>query len=140
MPGKETILVVDDDREIVRATMLRLVATGYKPIAAYDGVEAMQRMIEECLDAVLLDVRMPGLDGLAVLEQMRKSPELSKLPVIMLSASLRDQHKAIKAGARLFLTKPHRGDDLLEALSFVLTATSHEEPPAAPIPQASSTG
>lgn len=122
LPANGTILVVDDDREIVRGTMVRLASAGYKPIAAYDGLEAIQRINDDRPDAMLLDVRMPGLDGLGVLEQMRGSTAMSRLPVIMLSASLRDQNKALNAGARYFLPKPYRGEELLQALRGVLTS------------------
>lgn len=134
MPANGTILVVDDDREIVRGTMVRLANAGYNPIAAFDGLEAMDRLNHDHPDAMLLDVRMPGLDGLGVLDQLRESTEMSNLPVIMLSASLRDQNKALNAGARYFLPKPYRGEDLLQALRGVLADDTPQARQPAPQP------
>ena len=117
------ILVVDDDAEIVRGTVLRLRVAGYETAAAYDGAEALEQLESNRPDVMLLDVRMPGVDGLTVLNRMEQQGD-AKTHVIMLSASLRDQGTALRAGARFFLAKPYRGDDLLQAVQRVLAEPS----------------
>jgi DNA-binding response OmpR family regulator len=119
------ILVVDDDEEIVRGTTVRLRSAGYQTIAAFNGADAINGAKRNRPDAILLDVRMPGLDGLAVLKQLQEADDTCRVPVIMLSASLCDQRTALNAGARFFLAKPYRGDELLEVVQHV---TAHSEP------------
>ena len=127
MAPHRKIMVVDDDAEIVCGTMLRLRAAGYDATAAYDGGEALAQLETSRPDVMLLDVRMPGVDGLTVLKRMDHGAA-DNVPVIMLSASLRDQGRALRAGARFFLAKPYRGDDLLQAVQRVLS----EPQPSAP--------
>jgi CheY-like chemotaxis protein len=113
------ILIVDDDEDIVRGTAVRLRAAGYDTIAAYSGLEVRGSVERGRPDAILLDVRMPGLDGLAVLKVLQAGKETRRVPVIMLSASLSHQHQALNAGARFFLVKPYRGIDLLQVIQQV---------------------
>ncbi len=123
-----TILIVDDDEEIVRGTTVRLRAAGYETCAAYNGADALRSL--GCIrpDAILLDVRMPGLDGLAVLKLLQEDMDTRPVPVIMLSASLCDQRTALNAGARFFLAKPYRGAELLQVLQQVTEPSGHGEP------------
>ncbi len=120
MTPNAKIMIVDDDAEIVRGTTLRLRAAGYQTTAAHDGAEALELLKIDRPDLMLLDVRMPGIDGLTVLKHMEQLAT-GKCDVIMLSASLRDQGTALRAGARYFLAKPYRGDDLLRAVRRVLS-------------------
>lgn len=110
------VLVVDDDREIVLGTTLRLRFAGYEPVAAFDGRAGISAALEQRPDVAILDVRMPEMDGLAVIRELKSCRETCDIPVIMLSASLRDKRRALEAGARFFLTKPCRSADLIEAV------------------------
>jgi two-component system chemotaxis response regulator CheY/two-component system alkaline phosphatase synthesis response regulator PhoP len=114
------ILIVDDDDEIVRGMSVRLGAAGFQIIAACDGAEALCAVERSLPDVILLDVRMPGIDGLTVLRRLQECDETRHVPVIMLSASLCDQRTALSAGARYFLAKPFRGGELIQFVQQVM--------------------
>lgn len=99
------ILVVDDDREIVKAIEIYLKREGYNVIKAYDGIEAMNSLKENEIHLVILDIMMPNQDGLATLEKIRKN---SFIPVILLSAKSEDYDKisGLEIGADDYITKP----------------------------------
>lgn len=101
----EKILVVDDDREIVRAIALLLEAEGYQVLRAYDGMEALDRAVDPELRLILMDVMMPRLDGLSAVLRIR---ERRNLPVILLSAKSEESDKVLglSMGADDYLTKP----------------------------------
>ena len=99
------ILVVDDDREIVKAIEIYLKREGYNVIKAYDGIEAMNSLEENEIHLVILDIMMPNQDGLTTLEKIRKN---SSIPVILLSAKSEDYDKisGLEIGADDYITKP----------------------------------
>ena len=120
------VLVVDDDYDIARVTDLRLRAAGISTLRAHSGSEGLQLATREHPDAIVLDVRMPDMDGLQVLSRLREREDTRRIPVVMLSASLRDLHKGLDAGASVFLTKPYRGQTLIDAVQKVIsTSSSH---------------
>jgi two-component system sensor histidine kinase/response regulator len=116
------ILVVDDNaqnRELARAT---LEDEGYEVVLANDGVAALEVFEREHPDCVLLDVRMPGLDGFAVCTRLRALPEGGDVPIVFLTA-LRDVDtfdQALRAGGDDFLTKPVRPTELLVRVQTAL--------------------
>lgn len=81
---KKTILVVDDEREFLNMVRMRLEANDYEVLTASDGKEALAAVRKEKLDAVLLDILMPGMNGLEVLKRIRK--EKKHLPVFIITA------------------------------------------------------
>ncbi|MCR5704396.1 MAG: response regulator transcription factor [Eubacterium sp.] len=99
------ILVCDDDREIVEAIEIYLTKEGYHVIKAYDGVEAMEKLSENEIHLLLIDVMMPRLDGLRATLKIRES---SSVPIIILSAKSEDNDKIIglDVGADDYITKP----------------------------------
>ncbi len=117
-------LVVEDDRAIAEGVVLRLTYAGYDAVAAFDGIQGREMIRSFNPDIVLLDVRMPGKDGLTVLREIRRGQEHPHPPVIMLSASLQDRQTALDAGAQYFLSKPYRSATLLAAIESALTKTS----------------
>ena len=80
----ECVLVVDDDREIVRAIAILLEKEGYQVCRAYDGLQALDALMSREIHLILMDIMMPKLDGLSALMKIR---EQRNLPVIVLSAS-----------------------------------------------------
>lgn len=107
-----TILVCDDERDIVAALRIYLEAEGYRVLTAYDGREALSVVGSENVQLVLLDIMMPGLDGLHVLTALR---EEHNLPVILLTAKSEDSDKVLglNVGADDYITKPFNPVELL---------------------------
>ena len=79
------ILVVDDERHIVRLVQVNLERAGYEVITAFEGKNALVKVVVEKPDLVVLDAIMPGMDGFEVLQYIRKYPATRELPVIMLT-------------------------------------------------------
>ena len=92
MDTKETVLVVDDDREIVGAIALALEKEGYRVLRAYDGMEALDHALDPELRLILMDVMMPRLDGLSAVLRIR---ERRNLPIIVLSAKSEESDKVL---------------------------------------------
>lgn len=86
MERKAKILVVDDDPDFVAATRVVLESKPYEVIVAYDGDEGLKKAREERPDLIILDVIMPMKDGFMVCQQLKKDPQLSSIPVLMLTA------------------------------------------------------
>lgn len=116
MPSIPMILVIDDDHDVVFGASLRLRAAGYQTLVAYDGQQGIGVAKDRHPDAIVLDVRMPRLDGLAALSRLRTSRDTRDIPIVMVSASLIDRHAALDAGARFFLSKPYQPESLLAAV------------------------
>jgi two-component system response regulator AtoC len=120
MDAPPTVLVADDDRTIRRNLVLFLRSEGYRTLEAADGQEALAGIARDAPDAVLLDLKMPGRDGLEVLREL--GPALAELPVIVVTA-LGGSTAAIEAmrrGAYDYLTKPFDLDEVLLTLKRAL--------------------
>jgi DNA-binding NtrC family response regulator len=107
------VLVVDDERAILDAVEILLRGRGFDPVTCQSGREALERFPEVAPDVVLADIRMPGVDGLAVLAGVRQQdPEV---PVILMTAqaSLQSAMKAVNDGAFYYLQKPFANDELV---------------------------
>lgn len=117
--GGYTILVVDDEPKYVRAIRLNLEASGYRVITAGDGKSAVELAAAEEPHLIILDVRMPGLDGFSACERIR---EFSTVPIIMLTAMAgeADKVKGLDLGADDYLTKPFSAQELLARVKAAL--------------------
>jgi two-component system cell cycle response regulator len=116
------ILVVDDEPALVRLCADLLIEAGYQAHPAYGGQQALDRLEQERFDLLLLDLKMPGVDGLTVL---RRAGELHPgvTAVVMTSYATKENIiDALRAGARDFLLKPFDPEDLLQAVGNVLAA------------------
>lgn len=113
-----SVLVVDDEPQVVWMLQFSLEAEGYQTYAARDGVAALEEVKRHHPTLMLLDIMMPVMDGWTVLEQLRELPEDERPRVVMVSArsSLRDRAKAAELGADAFVSKPFSVDDLLDLL------------------------
>jgi DNA-binding response OmpR family regulator len=120
MPDPATVLMVEDDREIVRGASLRLQAAGYRMLTAGDAETGIATAVMNHPDVIVLDVRLPRRDGLSALSDLKRRPETKNIPIVMLSASVVDQQAALDAGARFFLRKPYCGDTLVQAVRTAL--------------------
>lgn len=109
------ILVCDDDKAIVKALEIYLQQDGYSVLKAYDGLEALKAVEESELHLIILDIMMPGLDGLMTTVKVR---EKRNIPIILLSAKSQDTDKiaGLNFGADDYVTKPF---NLLELLARV---------------------
>lgn len=106
------ILVVDDDKEIVGAIKKRLEMEDYEIITAYDGLEAMDILMEQEVQLLIIDVMMPKMDGLSATMKIRES---KNIPIIILSAKTEESDKilGLSMGADDYISKPFRPDELV---------------------------
>lgn len=118
-----TILVVDDDKEIVSLLALYLGNEGYNVVKNHDGLEALQTLQERAIDLVVLDVMMPKIDGLAVCREIRAT---NNIPILMLSAKVEDQDKIIglMTGADDYMIKPFNPLELVARIKALLRRAS----------------
>lgn len=117
------ILVVDDDQSILQVLEARLSAAGLKVATVSNGMEALQKMEQTPFDLVLTDVRMPGLDGHALLQEIRQT--WPGVPVMLLTAygNIPAAVQAIQQGAADYVTKPFDGQELVENIKTLLAKT-----------------
>ena len=110
MDTKETVLVVDDDREIVGAIALALEKEGYRVLRAYDGMEALDHALDPELRLILMDVMMPVMNGIDAAKTIRSlnRPDAKTLPIIAMTANAfyEDAQKCLAAGMNAHLAKP----------------------------------
>ncbi|MCP4538146.1 MAG: response regulator transcription factor [Chloroflexi bacterium] len=117
--GQTRILVVDDEHRYIRAVQINLTTRGYQVLAAQDGPTAIELVISEEPDLVILDIRMPGMDGYEVCRLIR---EFSNVPIIMLTAMAEDADKVkgLDMGADDYVTKPFSAKELVARVKAVL--------------------
>ena len=117
MNGKK-ILIVDDDKDLLRGLTFRLRANGYETVIATDGYSAMSVAQKEKPDLIILDIGLPVGDGFTVMGRLGNHPSLALIPVIVLTArdSQINKERALKAGAIAFFQKPADNDKLLAAI------------------------
>ena len=125
MSPARKILVVDDDPKTVSLVKLYLESDGHKVLCAYDGVEALRLAREERPHLVVLDLMLPGLDGLQVCRTLRTE---SDVPVIMLTAKTTETDKltGLELGADDYVTKPFSPRELAARIKVVLRRTVSE--------------
>ncbi|MGE5530679.1 MAG: response regulator [Bacteroidota bacterium] len=124
------ILVVDDERHIVRLVQVNLEWAGYEILTAYDGVEALEKVKNENPDMVVLDVMMPRMDGFEVLKNLQADPRYQNIPVIMLTAKAQDADifKGWSSGVSSYLTKPFNPRELLVFVERIFQSMDEPQP------------
>lgn len=122
------ILMVEDDPAVLASVRRRLDFEGYEVVAAQDGPEGLRRFQEAAPDLVLLDVMLPGMDGLQVAERLR---EQSDVPILMLTAKdgVRDRVAGFERGADDYLVKPFAIEELLARIRALLRRTAARKAP-----------
>ena len=130
MEKKAKILLVDDDIDFVESTKIVLESKPYEVIVAHEGDEALRKAREEVPDLILLDVIMPIKDGFTAAEQLKKDPQLSKIPTLMLTSfSARRGETAIPVSRGLtldvedYIEKPVSPEELLARVEKHLKKT-----------------
>jgi DNA-binding response OmpR family regulator len=120
---RPTILVADDDFDLLNYLKIRLETAGYQVLTTHDGEEALKLALEHKPDLAVLDVRMPTLDGFGVTRQIRSNDAIREMPVILLTSSVlaEDVSMGFDAGADEYLTKPlSTPEELLETVRSTL--------------------
>jgi CheY-like chemotaxis protein len=128
MLAQKSILVVDDDENLVRALSIRLRAMGYEVFAAMDGMQAVMMTHRKEPDLIILDIRMPGGSGLSVMDKLRGSIKTRHIPVIVETAfdDEETKQKVKELGAFKYFRKPFETDDLLKAIEEALSADAEK--------------
>lgn len=118
----EKVLVVDDEKHIVKLLEVNLEKAGYKVICAYNGYEALEKIKEDMPNVIILDIMMPEMDGIEVLKKIRENPQTKRLPVIMLTAKSSDEDIFLgwKEGADSYLTKPFEPAEVVVMVKGIL--------------------
>ena len=121
------ILLIEDDREIARALLLRLKAIGHDPFAMYEGGSGLSAAVTTIPDIIILDLRLPDMDGFAVLQQLQQHDVARVIPVIVVSANVAERAKreAILLGAHGFVEKPY---DFRKLVAAIERAASTQRP------------
>jgi DNA-binding response OmpR family regulator len=120
----QTVLIVDDEPDIVILLRLALEAAGYSTVEATDGEEALEVIKSQHPDVVLLDVMMPRMDGWATLEHLDETGEHPRVIMVTAKTASRDHDRAIAMGADDFVTKPFEPDELVARMRRVLESAS----------------
>ena len=121
------VLVIDDDPDLIALLSDGLgLLGGYDVVVARDGASGLDRVYEVRPDCVVVDVRMPGLNGYQFVRALRGDPATAQLPVVVLSALIRDRDKlaGLLTGADAYLFKPVRIHDLLQTLQLAMDVSA----------------
>ncbi len=124
-----TILVVDDEPDVVKVVSRMLELVGYEVIPAYSGEEALEKLEVIKPDLITLDLMMPGIDGFETLRRIREKKETSSIPVVIISvkADGADIVKAMQLGANDYFTKPYKKVILLTKVQSILNFKQRED-------------
>lgn len=116
------VLIVEDERNVARFIQSELKHAGYHVTVVEDGEEALQRLREENIDALILDWMLPGLSGIEIAQKVRSSEKTRDLPIIMLTAkdAVEDRVYGLKKGADDYVVKPFAIEELLARLEALL--------------------
>ena len=111
------ILLVDDEKDFVEMLTLRLQEIGEEVLQAYSGLESLEKLKETEIDVVILDVKMPGMDGIETLQEIKKNYPLVEVIMLTGHGTIETAVQGMKQGAYDFLIKPADFDDLTAKLN-----------------------
>jgi two-component system, OmpR family, alkaline phosphatase synthesis response regulator PhoP len=126
---KEKILIVDDEKDIVKMLDYNLKKEGFRTAVAHDGEQAISLAGKEHPDLVLLDLMLPGKDGLEVCKSLKSEAKTASIPIIMLTAKTQEADKIVglELGADDYVTKPFSPRELLARIKAVLRRAHEKE-------------
>ena len=112
---KEIILIIEDDKDIIKMLEYNLKKEGFKTLSASDGEDALDLAVRRHPDLVILDLMLPGMDGLEVCKNLKRDTKTASIPVIMLTAKSQESDKIVglELGADDYMTKPFSPRELI---------------------------
>jgi len=119
---KKKILIVDDEPEIVRLLAIRLKAKGYEIVEAYDGLQCLLVAKEEVPDLILLDIKMPLMNGIDAFEEIINVEATKEIPVLFMTAYPTPEIKdlVLKMGAKGCISKPFISEDFEQTIDMII--------------------
>ena len=114
---KSTIMLVDDEKDFVEILSLRLTENGENVISAYNGSECLKALEKNGIDVIILDVKMPGMDGIETLKEIKKNHPLVEVIMLTGHGTIQAAVEGMKLGAFDFLLKPADFDELTRKLN-----------------------
>jgi CheY-like chemotaxis protein len=123
---KKKILIVEDNPEFCQFLEYLLHSMGYEPIGIGSGEEAIARARSDQPALILMDIRLPGMDGVEAAAAIKQNPDTSGIPIVVLSAYISEewQQKAFDAGIRTYLTKPAPPQTIRETINLIMARES----------------
>lgn len=122
MDNKKTIMVVDDNPDIITIVRTILEGRGFNVLSASGGIELLNMLKTEKPDLIILDIMMPEMDGLEVLTRLKGVTDTANIPVILLTAKVQyeDVLGGYKLGADYYITKPFTSTQLVNGINLLL--------------------
>lgn len=124
MPDKQTILIVEDEKDFARALEILLNSKGYKIEIANDGMSGLQKAREMSPDLIILDIMLPKINGYKISRLLKFDEQFKNIPIIMLTARAEkhDEEVGMETGADIYMTKPLENKELLRNMEDLLGA------------------
>ena len=118
MENSKKILIVDDDKDFLKALTIVLEDKGYSIVAATDGAQALELARTESPNLILLDIMLPGMNGFKVCRFLKFDENYKDIPIIIISAKADQEDKRLgkQMGTELYITKPFENEELLHAI------------------------
>jgi DNA-binding response OmpR family regulator len=125
------VLIIEDEQGIVELLKARLEPEGFQVVAAYNGQEGLRAVTDARPDLIILDLTLPGLDGLELCRRIRRQPETARLPILVLSGKAEEVDKVVllELGADDYVTKPFNAKELVARVKTLLRRASSPELP-----------
>jgi two-component system alkaline phosphatase synthesis response regulator PhoP len=119
---EKTILIADDEKDMVETLKFSLERLGYRCLSAYDGQDALDKARDQNPDLIILDIMMPKVDGFEVSRLLKFDEKYKHIPIIMLTARTQEKDKVLsdESGANMYFTKPFEMDDLVSSVNSML--------------------
>ena len=116
------ILVIDDEEDYTNLVRLSLEPEGFEVISAFDGQTGLKILQQELPELLILDINLPGLDGIAICHRIRNDDRLRQLPIMMLTVRRKDEEqvKGLNTGADDYITKPFQPEELVARVKSLL--------------------
>ncbi|MBU0605167.1 MAG: response regulator transcription factor [Candidatus Omnitrophica bacterium] len=129
---KELILIVEDDKDIVKMLEYNFRKEGYATVSVHDGKKALDAAIKERPDLIILDLMLPGMNGLEVCKELKKDAKTASIPIIMLTAKSQESDKIVglELGADDYVTKPFSPRELMARIKAVLRRVKEKFAPS----------